>query len=116
MRLPLRPVAELVVLVTLAGCTPGCVRPLPNPGAVVVSCTMDAVRDPKIVDAVMDALARPDFAAALASLISPAIGVTGEVIACILHSYLGKLSADPQHPERYGRARSYLQSHGYEVP
>lgn len=110
-------VVALALLVTAPAFLIGsCVHPLPNPGAVVVSCTMDAVKDPAVIQAVMNALAKSDFASAIASLINPAIGVTGEVIACILHSYLGKLSADPQHPERYSRARSYLQDHGYGVP
>lgn len=112
----LRIVALALLATTPAFLIGSCVHPLPNPGAVVVSCTMDAVKDPAILDAVMAALSQPNFAAALASLVNPAIGVTTEVIACILHSYLGKLSADPHHPERYQRARTYLHDHGYEAP
>jgi hypothetical protein len=94
----------------------GCPRPLPDPGTVIVSCTMDAVKDPKVVQAVMNALGQPNFAAALAALISPALGITSEVIGCILHSYMAKAGADPGQPELRQRAREYLKSHGYEVP
>jgi hypothetical protein len=106
--------ALLPVLLTLL-LTSSCIHPLPNPGQVVVSCTMDAVHDPALRDAVFKALASANFAAALANLISPAVGATAEVIACILHSYLGKLSADPNKTLQYQRARSYLREHGYEV-
>lgn len=111
----LRLVALALLITTPTVFIGSCVHPLPNPGAVVVSCTMDAVKDPAVINAVMSALVQPGFAAILASLVNPAIGVTTEVIACILHSYLGKLSADPRHPERYQRARIYLHDHGYEV-
>ncbi len=95
---------------------PACLHPVPNPGQVVISCTMDAVKDPKVLDAVMNALAQPNFEAALLGLIDPAIGVTAEVVACVLHSFLGKLGADPAKSQQYSRARTYLSHHGYETP
>lgn len=101
----------LLLLLTL-----GCPKPLPDPGQVVLSCVMDAAKDPKLIDAVMNALAQPNIAAALLALVNPAIGATWEAIVCVLHSYVGKRSADPEHPERYQRARKYLIDHGYEVP
>jgi hypothetical protein len=104
--------AYLVVAVVVLGCP----RPLPNPGQVVLSCVMDAAKDPALRDAVMNALAQPNWAAAIASLIVPGVGATAEAIACILNSFLGKASADPAHPELRQRAREYLKSHGYEVP
>ncbi len=103
----------LVIVLTTAS---ACVHPLPNPGAVVLTCTMDAVKDPALRDAIFNALAKADFASAIASLINPALGVTAEVVACVLHSFLGKLAGDPANAGRYQRARQYLESHGYAVP
>jgi hypothetical protein len=94
----------------------GCPHPVPNPGQVVLSCTMDAVKDPKVLQAVMDALAAPDWRGKLASLIGVVPGVTGEVIACVLRSFLGQLGADPAKAQQYSRARTYLHEHGYEAP
>jgi hypothetical protein len=113
-------IVTLALLVTTPALLMGsaCPRPLPDPGTVIVSCTMDAVHDAKIIQAILDAAAQPNFMAALASLVSPALGITAEVIACVLHSYMAKASASPDraHPEIYQNARSYLKAHGYEVP
>jgi hypothetical protein len=94
----------------------GCPHPVPNPGQVVVNCTMAAVQDPAVIAKVLDALTQPDFRSRLAGLIGIVPGVTGEVIACILRSYLGQLGADPARSGQYVRARTYLTEHGYEVP
>lgn len=95
---------------------PACPRPIPNPGQVVINCTMTAVHDPAVVAKVLDALTQPDFRSRLAGLIGVVPDVTGEVIACILRGYLGQLGADPSKAQQYGRARTYLTEHGYEVP
>ncbi len=93
----------------------GCLHPMPNPGQVVVNCTMSAVQDPAVIAKVLDALAQPDFRSRLAGLVGVVPDVTAEVIACILRSYLGQLSADPGKAQQYQRARTYLTEHGYEV-
>jgi hypothetical protein len=107
---------RLARIVLLALVAAACPHPLPNPGQVVVTCTMDAVRDPNVQRAVLDALLEPTFRAKLAGLIGTIPGVTAEVIACVLRSYLGQLGADPAKSQQYTRARTYLHEHGYEVP
>lgn len=91
-----------------------CPHPPPNPGQIVVSCTMDAVKDPAVIARVMDALAQPDFRAKIAGIIATIPGVTGEVVACIIRSYLGQMGADPARAQQYERGRAYLREHGYE--
>lgn len=111
--------ARIVTLALLAVAAPAlvaCPHPPPNPGKVVVDCTMAAVQDPAVIQQVLTALAQPDFRSRLAGLIGVVPGVTGEVIACILRSYLGQLGADPAKADSYQRARTYLAEHGYEVP
>lgn len=105
-------VPRFLLLALLATACP----PLPNPGQVVVSCTMDAVRDPHVVQAVIDALAQGDFRAKLAGIIATLPGVTAEAVGCILRHLLGQLSADPSKAQQHQRARTYLLEHGYEVP
>ena len=83
---------------------------------MVLTCTMTAVQDPAVIQQVLTALAQPDFRSRLAGLIGVVPDVTAEVIACILRSYLGQVSADPTKSEQYSRARAYLTEHGYEVP
>lgn len=107
----------LIVCILVAASLTGCAS-CQNPGKVIVSCTMDAVNDPKVLEAVLSALAAADFRAALASLIIPAGRITAEVIACVLRSILGneKLGATPAGAEKRMRARAYLAEHGYVVP
>jgi hypothetical protein len=112
----MKPAARAVILAAAVGLLAACLHPAPNPGAVVLTCTMTAVQDPAVVSKVLAALAQPDFRAKLAALIGIVPDVTAEVIACILRSYLGKLSADPTKADQYTRARTYLTEHGYEVP
>lgn len=95
---------------------PACLHPVPNPGQVVINCSMSAVQDPAVVAKVLEALTQPDFRSRLAGLIGVVPDVTAEVIACILRSYLGQASADPSKAKQYGRAHAYLAEHGYEVP
>lgn len=103
-------------LAVLALAAIACPHPPPNPGQVVLSCAMDAVKDPAVINAVMTALAAPDWRGKLAALVGAVPGVTGEVIACVLRSFLGHLGADPARAPEYSRARAYLGEHGYEVP
>lgn len=103
----------LLLLATLLG---ACVHPTPNPGQVVLSCVTDASKDPKLLDALLDALAKPNFMTAITSLIDPALGWTAEVVACALHSFLGKVAATPTNALERQHARAYLKAHGYEVP
>jgi hypothetical protein len=94
----------------------GCANP--NPGRVVVGCAMDAVSDPTVIQAVMAALAAPDFRTALAALMVPAGRITAEVVACVLQSLMSgntKLGAPPLQTEQRARARAYLTERGYVV-
>jgi len=93
-----------------------CPHPLPNPGQVVLTCGMAEASDPKVVQAVLDALAAPDFRGKLAALVGALPGVTAEVIACVLESYLGRPAATPEDNGRHERARTYLREHHYEAP
>ena len=108
--------ARIAALALLAATAIACPHPPPNPGKVVVDCTMAAVQDPAVIQQVLTALAEPDFRSRLAGLIGVVPGVTGEVIACILRRYLGQAGADPAKADQYQRARTYLVEHGYEVP
>jgi hypothetical protein len=92
-----------------------CLHPVPDPGAIVISCTMDAVKDPKLVDALTHALQQSDWRTAIMSLINPAAGVTAEVVACVLKSLLGRLGVDPTRTQETRRARTYLTEHGYQL-
>ena len=111
----------LLTLVLLAAVvTPACVHPTPDPGTIVVSCVTDASKDPKLLEALLNALAQPNFIAAITSLISPALGWTAEVVACALHSFLGvandKPGATPVGATEREHARAYLRVRGYQVP
>jgi hypothetical protein len=91
---------------------PGCAH-VPNPGQVVVTCAMDAVNDPAIRRAVLDALTQENWRLALTQVALTLAGGASEVIACILHSYLGQFGADPASAKQFARARAYLTEHGY---
>jgi hypothetical protein len=108
----MKPIALLLLLAT----SEACVHPAPNPGTVVVSCARDATNDPKLLDALLEALGKANFMAAITSLIDPALGWTAEVVACALHSFLGKVSATPTHELERQHARAYLAARGYQVP
>lgn len=104
--------AYLVVAVLALGCQ----HPIPNPGQIILSCAMDAVNDPVIVNAVLKAIANGDWPSAVASIIGRVPGATAEVIACVLQSFLTRVGADPAKAVQREHARAYLQQHGYEVP
>jgi hypothetical protein len=107
---------KLFALLLLVTTTAACVHPAPNPGTVLVSCATDATKDPKLMDALLEALGKANFMAAITSLIDPALGWTAEVVACTLHSFLGKVSATPTNAVEREHARAYLRARGYQVP
>jgi hypothetical protein len=107
---------KTLAVLLLATITSACIHPTPNPGTVLVSCARDATNDPKLLDALLDALAQANFMAAITSLINPAVGWTAEVVACALHSFIGRVSATPGNALEREHARAYLRARGYEVP
>lgn len=102
-----------VLVIAGAALSVACPHPIPNPGQVVVSCAMDAVNDPAIRKAVLEALAKDNWREALKDVALTFAGGASEVVACILQSYLGQFGADPAKAKQYERARSYLHEHGY---
>lgn len=113
--------AHFVTVALLAVALPSSILPAcghlpPNPGQVAVSCTMEAVHDPAVIERVLAALEQSDFRSKLAGIIATIPGVTSEVVACIVRSFMGRLGADPARAKSYANAHTYLQEHGYEAP
>jgi hypothetical protein len=74
---------------------------------VIYDCTKAEIIVPGrlIVIEVMDALARPDWTVALATLV---VKHGAEVVACVVRSLSERLSAEPGEAPRAGRARQWL--------
>jgi hypothetical protein len=89
----------------------GCAHPLPTP-QVLLSCAIDAAKDPKFRDALLNALAQPNFEAAVFAILSPALGWTEAAAICVIDSMLGRLGADPARTVQYEHARAYLTARG----
>lgn len=92
---------RLVALLTLLAVAP-CAH-----SRVIYDCARDKVvhEGRLIVTEVMDALARPDWQAAMAALV---VKHGSEVVACVVRSLSNRLSADPGEAVRSARAREWL--------
>jgi|SRR5579862_2579159 len=86
-----------------------------NPGQVVLSCAMDAAKDPQTIDAVIKALHAADPEAALVTLIASLGPVGEELVVCIVESLVTNPtpSADPTVIRN---GRTFLSKRGYAVP
>ena len=104
---------KALALLLLAASCDACIHPMPNPGQVVISCGMDAVKDPAIRQEILDALAQANFESAVLALINPALGITEAVVLCFIKSYLATPGAHVgAESVRAQHARAYLERRG----
>ena len=106
---------KLAALLLAAVLTTACIHPMPNPGQVVLSCAMDAAKDPHIKEQILDALTQGNFESILLGLLNPALGITEATVLCIIHSFIGTLGADPSRAAQYQHARAYLLARGVQL-
>ena len=111
----LRLLSRIATCIVLAASLVACVHPLPHPGQVVISCAMDAVHDPKVINAFLQALGAPNWQAAVADVIA-GLGPAGEEIAvCVISAYVNNPSTVPRAaPAALDHGRAFLASRGVQ--
>jgi hypothetical protein len=90
-----------------------------NPGQVLLSCGLDAAKDPRVIQAVLDALKAPDWQVRLKAVIADLGPVGEEVVVCIVNAFLanpGAFGAAPADPATIAHAKAFLQSRSVVVP
>lgn len=101
----------LVLLVALAGCAH-----VPNPGQVILSCALDAVKDPRVQNAFVAALSSGNWQAAVAALIAT-LGPAGEEIAiCVISSFVQSPAPGAAASAAAEHGREFLRSRGVVLP
>jgi len=87
-----------------------------NPGQVLLSCGLDADKDPRVIQAVLDALKAPNWQARLKAVIADLGPVGDEVVVCIVNAFLTNPGAFGADPTAVAHARAFLQSRSAVVP
>ena len=113
-------IAAFIVALLLTGCP----KPLPDGStpSSIIDCTRDAVRQNalSIIPKVNDALLAADWRTALLALIDPAVGITADVLACVVRSVMSQraqaIDANPNDAVSLvarDRAATFIVEQGY---